>query len=196
MTETTTPQRYPATDGDRGPEGISVRGTAYKDSEQMRFAFVCEFHAFNLPAFDDFIDALPEGAARDELLDWRQQAFAAFKANNRHALKGWMQAVWVNWQTRDILNQLQPTVKLGLDHRKTQAERGKLKLGHEGPLKQIIRDVIGDGVKDFDAMLAALEDNVLVHDVTDALVTYQTPSGAIKDVKLETVERYYRDITK
>lgn len=81
--------------------------------------------------------------------------------------------------------------------RKARASKGgQGKRGKEGALKQYIREVIDDGARDYDAVLLALEEHTMVHDIKGDTLTYGTPGGVIKDVKLPTVKRYYRDITK
>lgn len=91
----------------------------------MRFAFTCSTMGFGLPSFDDFIDSLPEDIAKQELLDWRQQASKAFKNRNDLALKGWLQAAYSNWRIRLTVDDIRPTLSMGLDYSKSQSDKNK-----------------------------------------------------------------------
>ena len=87
-----------------------------------------------------------------------------------------------------------------------QSVRGQNKKGHEGPLKQYIRDVINDGACDFDAVLAALEEHVMIGEITDETLTYfvlpsyketeEEEKKKMKPVQLQTVKKAYREITE
>lgn len=59
----------------------------------------------------------------------------------------------------------------------TAARAGGAKRGHEGPLKQYIRDVVEAGARNYDAMLLALEAHTMVHDIEGDTLTYETPGG-------------------
>lgn len=104
-----TPKRH------HDPHRLVLDGWVYEDPEQMRFAKGCNRHNFGLPEFDDFIDGMEEGIAKDELLDWRQQAFKAFTDNNQHALKGWLQAAYCNWRSRLTIDGALPTLAKGVN---------------------------------------------------------------------------------
>ena len=131
MSRTSTPRR-----GKTG-SGVSIGGWFYDDNEQTRFAFSCSLNGFGLPSYDDFIDSLPDGAAKQELLDWRQQALNASKSGNQLALKGWLQAMYVAWNFRMAIDRVQPTVSLGLkQQRGPEANKANAKERNEYLLKR------------------------------------------------------------
>ena len=81
-----------------------------------------------------------------------------------------------------------------LTRKAKDSKGGKRKLGHKGPLKHYIREVMDDGANNFDAVLAALEAHIMVDDVTDKMLTYASPNGKLKDVKISAVKKAYREI--
>jgi hypothetical protein len=81
--------------------------------EQSRFVFVCRLYGFNLPAFDAFADALPDGEGRRELLNLRAEALRAFKRDDELALRGWLHAMATNWRARKSLEHYRPIVAIG-----------------------------------------------------------------------------------
>lgn len=115
MDDLTTPYRYKPGPGTIENPSITVGDWAYEDEEQTRFAFICASEGFGLPSFDDFIDSLPDGIAKEELLDWRKNAFNAFKNSNRAALRGWLQAAYTNWRARLTIDGIRPTLSMGTD---------------------------------------------------------------------------------
>jgi hypothetical protein len=78
----------------------------------------------------------------------------------------------------------------------TAARGGAKKRGAEGPLKRYVRDVVDDGAKTFDQVLAALEYHPMIAEVTGDSLTYEKPNGSLKTVKLKAVEKAYREIIK
>jgi len=108
MTDKSTPTRF------KTNAGLTIGGWAYENEEQTRFAFRSSLMGFGMPSFDDFIDGLPDGIGKQELLDWRQQAFEAFKSGNQLALKGWLQAAYTNWKARLTVDGIREPLSYGL----------------------------------------------------------------------------------
>jgi len=123
-----------------------VDGWAYEDGEQTKFAYIAKIMNFALLSFDDFLDSMPDGITKQDLLDWRQQAFNAFKAGNALALKGWLQAMYVGWKLNLTIDGIQPRISMSLEHSRVQSDKGtrgaavRWGLGEDGPrMTEIIR---------------------------------------------------------
>jgi hypothetical protein len=112
-----TPPRFQTT------SGFNIGGWAYESEEQTRFAFICSSEGFGLPAFDDFVDSLPEGPAKDELTGWREKALSAFKRNDRAEMKAWLQNAWTVWKIHLTHEASRPTLDRG--HKFTESKRGR-----------------------------------------------------------------------
>ena len=74
------------------------------------------------------------------------------------------------------------------------AHAGEGKYGHEGPLKQAVREVVQDGADGIDKVLEALEYHILVAEVLNDSIIYVKKDGSLKEVKLQAVKKAYREI--
>ena len=52
------------------------------DNFQVQLAFACEFHGFDLPAFDSWLNDVPTCPMKTELLERRGKAVEALRINN------------------------------------------------------------------------------------------------------------------
>ena len=119
MTDTSTPRRF------KTDSGLTIGGRVYEDDEQTRFAISCSSIGLGLPSYGDFIDSISNGDEKQEMLDWREQAFNSFKSNNQLALKGWLQAMYAAWNFRLTIDDIRPNLSMSLDFSKSQAKKGK-----------------------------------------------------------------------
>lgn len=76
-----------------------------------------------------------------------------------------------------------------------QSKLGTRNKGREGALKRYIREITIDGAVDFDGVLAALEDHMMVDEITDTHITYST-GNTVKTVTIENARRAYNEIIK
>ena len=85
----------------------------YESSEEMDFAIACANHDLGLPSFDEFIDSLPNGVGKDELMWLRNETLRAYLEDNESAFLGWLQAMWLRWSIALNLPRLWPTLLHG-----------------------------------------------------------------------------------
>lgn len=114
-----TPKRH------KTKQGFTVGGWAYDDQKQHFFAIKCWGLGVGLPSLDDFIDSMPEGKARNEMLDFRNSAFSAFSSNNTLALKGWLNALWVLWTFHRTVENIRPELRRGVTNKSSTSKGGK-----------------------------------------------------------------------
>jgi hypothetical protein len=156
-------------------EGLNIGGWPYVSEEQMRFAFICSSEGFGLPAFDAFIDE-QQGAYKIELLEWRARAFAAYRAGNRAALRGWLQAAWVSWSRTLERVHIRPTLARG--HKFTEIKRGR------NALYRLAAEILSDYGADYPArqVLSVLESLVAtghptVQEIDDRYIYWSDDKG-------------------
>ena len=80
-----------------------------------------------------------------------------------------------------------------------QAERGHKKRGHEGPLKELLRDIMGKKKMSFENVCEALDVHERVENFgADTLTFFYVKDGKdlMKEVKLPAIRKAYREIIK
>lgn len=79
------------------------------------------------------------------------------------------------------------------------ANLGKKKAGHEGPLKTLLRDIMGKKKMSFEDVCAALNSHVMVECFDDTLLSFfykKDGKDVIKDVQIPAIRKAYREILK
>ena len=87
------------------------------------------------------------------------------------------------------------------DQASKQSAKGQKKKGHEGPLKQLLRDIIGKREISFDEVMGALAtgNHLMVDEFDGEFLTfaYKSKDGEeTKTVGLPAIRRAYREIIK
>ena len=87
------------------------------------------------------------------------------------------------------------------DQASKQSAKGRKKKGHEGPLKELLRDIIGQREMPFDEVMGALAtgNHLMVDDFDGESLTfaYKSKDGdETKTVGLPAIRRAYREIMK
>ena len=92
----------------------TVGGWIYDDPDEHTFAYRCSLERFALPAFDQFVESLDEGANKSEFIKWRAEALNFYRSGNLDAWKTKLETMWVAWTAYTRIGQLSPPARHGL----------------------------------------------------------------------------------